>query len=92
MNKKLNIIYVIQPEYLNDIAALRAALDFKRTLDYCIDQGSKDDGVLTGLNKLSIENCLEIISNRERWPKVLNGGPYLKENGYQNDLLDDLYK
>ena len=90
-NKKPKTTYVLLPEYISDKRALKGALEFKRELGYLIDQGAKDDGLLTGLNKLCIENCLDSIAKRERCPRVLNGSKFLKENGYMDDFLDDFY-
>lgn len=88
------ITYIILPEYLKEKADLKNALkvfgEYKRMMDYAIEQGAKDAGIISGLYELLIHNCLESISNREH-PKILNGGKYLKENGYRDDFLDDLY-
>jgi len=85
--------YSILSQYIDSKESLKEALEFKRMLDYSIDNGAIDDGLITGFNNMWIQTCLEDIARFERWPNILNGSEFLPENGYRriDTIDDDLY-
>jgi len=82
--------YIIDPQYVKIKAILVNALAERQRMELLVANGAYDEDIPMGLNKLLVVNCQENIASYERWPRVLNGTPFLKENGYRDDLLDDL--
>jgi hypothetical protein len=86
--------YIILPEYLKERAALNDALKIfpeqQRFIAYAEENGARDSDIITGLCTLLVQNCEDTIAERKH-PKILKGDNFLKENGYRDDILDDLY-
>ena len=87
--------YIIDPEYIKAkshlISVLKSQDEWIRLMDYCVAAGRIEFPLVRVVDKIIVNDALRDISKFERWPNVLNGSPFLKENGYADDLLDDLY-
>ena len=87
--------YIIDPKYIKAKADLESALksqaEHNRLMDYCVEQGATEFPLVRVLHTISVNMCLKTVNDYEKWPNVLNGSPFLIENGYRDDFLDEFY-